>query len=187
MIPPPPRARASCFPIRSRRFASGPRWPAALESSGREGTRGPRSLYLRGSLGAGKTTLVRGLMRGSRPPGSGPEPRPTRSSSPTSFPASASTTSTCTASPRPGSSTTSAPRDYFHDGALCVVEWPERGGEALPSPDLSIELRILDEGRLLLARGRSARGRGPARGLVSVPFVVRPPLQYLTIQLRSLT
>ena len=50
-------------------------------------------------------------------------------------------------------------RDYFHDGALCVVEWPERGRGALPSPDLCIELRILDEGRLLLARGRSTHGR----------------------------
>jgi tRNA threonylcarbamoyladenosine biosynthesis protein TsaE len=33
------------------------------------------------------------------------------------------------------------------DAALWLVEWPERGGDALPSPDLRIALAIEGEGR----------------------------------------
>lgn len=33
------------------------------------------------------------------------------------------------------------------DGVLWLVEWPERGGSALPPPDLRIDLALLGEGR----------------------------------------
>jgi tRNA threonylcarbamoyladenosine biosynthesis protein TsaE len=37
-------------------------------------------------------------------------------------------------------------REYLGAGHIVLIEWPERGGEALPSPDLDIELRYGDEG-----------------------------------------
>ncbi len=157
MIPPPPE-RGILLPDPESTLRVGAALAAALESPDREEVRAPRSLYLRGSLGAGKTTLVRGLMRGlgHRGPVRSPtytllEPYELSGISVYHFDlyrlAEARELDDFGA------------RDYFHEGALCVVEWPERGREALPSPDLSIEMRILDEGRHLLARGRSTHGR----------------------------
>ena len=158
MIPPPPE-RGILLPDPESTLRVGAALAAALESSGREGTRGPRSLYLRGSLGAGKTTLVRGLMRGLGH--RGPVRSPTYTLlEPYELPGISVYHFDLYRLAEARELDDFGARDYFHDGALCVVEWPERGGDALPSPDLSIELRILDEGRLLLARGRSARGRG---------------------------
>ncbi len=40
-------------------------------------------------------------------------------------------------------------RDYFNDDSVCLVEWPEKAGDLLPSPDLRIGLEIQDSGRLV--------------------------------------
>ena len=157
MIPPPPE-RGILLPDPESTLRVGAALAAALEAPGREGTRGPRSLYLRGSLGAGKTTLVRGLMRGLGH--RGPVRSPTYTLlEPYELPGISVYHFDLYRLAEARELDDFGARDYFHDGALCVVEWPERGREALPSPDLSIELRILDEGRLLLARGRSTHGR----------------------------
>jgi tRNA threonylcarbamoyladenosine biosynthesis protein TsaE len=37
-------------------------------------------------------------------------------------------------------------RDYFGDFSVCLVEWPERGLGALPSPDLRINIKIAEKG-----------------------------------------
>ena len=38
-------------------------------------------------------------------------------------------------------------RDYFSDGALCLVEWPQRATGFLPEPALEIRLAAAGEGR----------------------------------------
>jgi tRNA threonylcarbamoyladenosine biosynthesis protein TsaE len=38
-------------------------------------------------------------------------------------------------------------RDYFGPQAACIVEWPERAGE-LPAPDVVIRLEVVTAGRL---------------------------------------
>jgi len=38
-------------------------------------------------------------------------------------------------------------REYFNPHSACVVEWPERAGPGLPSPDLAVRLEIEDGGR----------------------------------------
>jgi tRNA threonylcarbamoyladenosine biosynthesis protein TsaE len=44
-------------------------------------------------------------------------------------------------------------RDYFRSDSICLVEWPEQAGDLLPAPDLSVSLDYLNQdsesGRLL--------------------------------------
>jgi tRNA threonylcarbamoyladenosine biosynthesis protein TsaE len=50
--------------------------------------------------------------------------------------------------------------DEIADGAsLILVEWPERGGTALPRPDLVLEFAYAPVGRRLTLCPQSARGR----------------------------
>lgn len=36
--------------------------------------------------------------------------------------------------------------EYFNDSSLCIVEWPEKALDQLPGPDLSITLEMNDAG-----------------------------------------
>lgn len=138
---------------------AGRRMASALRAQEREGsgTRKATSLHLSGPLGAGKTTLVRGLMRGlgHRGPVRSPtytllEPYEMEGLSVYHFDlyrlASALELEDFGA------------RDYFHERALCVVEWPERGEGALPFPDLVLELRVFGDGRLLFGKATTREG-----------------------------
>ena len=139
---------------------AGRRLAGALRAQERErgGMRRATSLHLSGSLGAGKTTLVRGLMRGlgHRGPVRSPtytllEPYEMEGFSVYHFDlyrlADAWELEDFGA------------RDYFHECALCVVEWPERGEGALPLPDLVLDFRVFGDGRLLLGKATSREGR----------------------------
>jgi tRNA threonylcarbamoyladenosine biosynthesis protein TsaE len=39
--------------------------------------------------------------------------------------------------------------DYFSGNSLCLIEWPQQAGSALPPPDLLIELSYHEAGRLV--------------------------------------
>ena len=39
--------------------------------------------------------------------------------------------------------------DYFANGTDVLIEWPERGAEVLPKPDLEINYEIIDEVRVV--------------------------------------
>lgn len=38
-------------------------------------------------------------------------------------------------------------RDYFDEQAVCLIEWPQRGAGVLPTPDIRILLEVADAGR----------------------------------------
>jgi len=40
-------------------------------------------------------------------------------------------------------------RDYFSEGNLCLIEWPERGQGILPKPDVLIDVKVQGEGRII--------------------------------------
>lgn len=50
-------------------------------------------------------------------------------------------------------------RDYFNSDSICVVEWPEKAGDLLPEPDLQLTLHILDTGRTIELRACTEAGK----------------------------
>ncbi len=50
-------------------------------------------------------------------------------------------------------------RDYFGGGAICLVEWPERGQGALPPADITIKIERDGSGRRLLLQADTLPGR----------------------------
>jgi tRNA threonylcarbamoyladenosine biosynthesis protein TsaE len=125
------------------------------------GSEGGAIIFLHGQLGAGKTTLVRGLLRALGVEGAVRSP-------------------TYTLIEPYDIKTDLGLKRVFHldlyrladpeeldylgwqellgGGGLLLIEWPERGAELLPSPDLRIELVMQSPGRAL-----SLNGRGPWR------------------------
>ena len=56
-------------------------------------------------------------------------------------------------------------REYFRSDAACIVEWPERAGELLPPPDVSVRLEYDGEARRARIEAHSAAGAGWLRSL----------------------
>jgi len=105
-----------------------------------------RTLFLWGDLGAGKTTLVRGLLRALGHAG--------RVKSP-SYPLLELYVVSSLhlyhfdfyRFKNEAEWQDSGFREYFNAQSACIVEWPERAGGRLPSPTLAIRLEIAGEGR----------------------------------------
>jgi tRNA threonylcarbamoyladenosine biosynthesis protein TsaE len=134
---------------------------AATEALGRALARGAgpgRVLHLRGELGAGKTTLVRGLLRGLGHAG--------RVKSPTytlvepydlwslhfyhfDFYRLKDQAEWAQA----------GFREYFNAQSMCVVEWPERAGGLLLPPDLDVQLFPEGEARRVRIEARTDSGK----------------------------
>lgn len=130
---------------------------AALGTALAAGAGPGRVLHLRGDLGAGKTTLVRGLLRGLGYAG--------RVKSPTYT----------LVEPYALSSLhfyhfdfyrfkdrsewlSSGFREYFNPQSLCVVEWPEKAGDLLGAPDIGVSLQFSGEARKASLQARTAAG-----------------------------
>lgn len=116
------------------------------------------SVWLRGDLGAGKTTLTRGLLRELGFAG--------RVKSPTYtlvelYPFSSFNLYhfDLYRFADPDEWEDAGFREYFNHTSLCLVEWPERGGALLPQPDVQVSLDILDEGRTARVLGLTGAGR----------------------------
>jgi tRNA threonylcarbamoyladenosine biosynthesis protein TsaE len=115
-------------------------------------------VYLDGDLGAGKTTLVRGLLRKVGAGGTAKSPTYTlvepyvisglnlyhfdfyRFNSPEEF-------------------LDAGLDEYFSDSGLCLVEWPDRAQPYLPAADLRIRMLHEGSGRLASIAANSERGR----------------------------
>jgi tRNA threonylcarbamoyladenosine biosynthesis protein TsaE len=102
-------------------------------------------VYLRGDLGAGKTTLARGILRGLGFEG--------RVKSPTFALVEAYKFSSLYLYhfdfyrfDRPQDLADAGFREYFGERALCLIEWPEKAA-GLPAADVDIRLRPTGEGR----------------------------------------
>jgi tRNA threonylcarbamoyladenosine biosynthesis protein TsaE len=135
--------------------------PAATEALGRAvaaGAAAGRVLHLRGELGSGKTTLVRGLLRALGHTGRVKSPtytlvEPYELSSLHFYHFDFYRLKNRDECEQTGF------RDYFNAQAMCVVEWPERAGGLLSPPDLEIHLLFEGEARRAQARARSEAGK----------------------------
>lgn len=121
------------------------------------------TIYLHGDLGAGKTTLVRGLLRGLGYVG--------RVKSPTYT----------LVEPYEMLDSHSAQldlyhfdlyrfnddeeweaagfRDHFNSRSVCLIEWPEKAARVLPEPDIEISFTIRETGRSVCVSAHTARGQ----------------------------
>ena len=123
---------------------------------------------LSGELGSGKTTLVRGCLRALGWHG--------RVKSPTytlveHYPISSIYFYHFDfyRFADPGEWETAGLADAFRDDSVCLVEWPERVGSRLPSPDLALELSYATErGRDLTLHARSEAGERCLSAIVAV-------------------
>ena len=109
---------------------------------------GGDSCHLSGPLGAGKTTLVRGLLRALGH--QGPVPSPTFTLVETyEFTQLRVVHFDLFRVESYEELETIGLRDYFADDNLCVFEWPDRGQGLLPAPRVLIEFDYHGDGRLL--------------------------------------
>lgn len=117
-----------------------------------------QSIYLHGDLGAGKTTLVRGLLHGMGHIGKVKSPTYTlvepyvisglslyhfdlyRFNDPEEWDAAGF-------------------RDHFNPATICLVEWPEKARELLPDPDIDVFLSPVGAGRQVRLMANTPSGK----------------------------
>ena len=121
-------------------------------------------IYLKGELGTGKTTLVRGLLRGLGHEGAVKSP-------------TFSLVEPYTVNgvhiyhfdlyrlSDPEELEFMGLRDYFSAESLCLIEWPQQGGDRVPPADVLIELEHAGSARDLQISALSPHGEVILAGL----------------------
>ncbi|MEX0606148.1 MAG: tRNA (adenosine(37)-N6)-threonylcarbamoyltransferase complex ATPase subunit type 1 TsaE [Marinobacter sp.] len=115
------------------------------------------TIFLQGTLGMGKTTLSRGLIRGLGHQGSVKSPtytlvEPYEHLSPIAYHFDLYRLGD------PEELEYVGIRDYFQGDNVCLIEWAERGQGILPEADLVIRLETQHEGRSAAIQARTDRG-----------------------------
>jgi tRNA threonylcarbamoyladenosine biosynthesis protein TsaE len=122
------------------------------------GLTGGMIVALRGELGAGKTTLVRGLLHGLG--WTGPVKSPTYTLVEHYLISSLYFYHfDFYRFDKPDEWEDSGFAEYFRPDALCVIEWPERVRGMLPPADVSLSLRYRGTGRELLLEAGTPAGK----------------------------
>ena len=114
-------------------------------------------IHLRGDLGAGKTTLARGLLRGLGYEGRVKSPTFTLVE-PYKFSRLNLYHFDFYRFLDPEELIEAGFREYFNPQSLCLIEWPEKAPE-LPPADLDIELKAASSGRHLTLSAHTEAGR----------------------------
>lgn len=121
----------------------------------------PLVVHLEGDLGAGKTSLVRGLLRAAGHTGPVPSPTYTLVEPYATDPLVHHLDLYRLADPEELEYI--GLRDLLAEGGAVLVEWPERGAGVLPAADLTLALSVDGTGRELTLDATTEQGRGVLR------------------------
>jgi tRNA threonylcarbamoyladenosine biosynthesis protein TsaE len=124
-------------------------------------------IFLSGDLGAGKTTLSRGLIRALGHSGAVKSPTYTLVE-PYELAAGRVMHYDLYRLGDPEELEYLGLRDHLDGETLTLIEWPERGGTLLPAPDLKLLLRVLPAGREISWQALTSHGERMASALVAL-------------------
>ncbi|MBU15586.1 MAG: tRNA (adenosine(37)-N6)-threonylcarbamoyltransferase complex ATPase subunit type 1 TsaE [Gammaproteobacteria bacterium] len=114
-------------------------------------------IYLLGDLGAGKTTLTRGFLRGFGFHGAVKSPTYTLVE-PYEFSLCKIYHFDLYRLTDPAEVQYLGIDDYFQQQNICLLEWAERGRDLIPAPDLSVSLSGTGTGRKISCQTHTAKG-----------------------------
>jgi tRNA threonylcarbamoyladenosine biosynthesis protein TsaE len=144
-------------PAQMTRFLAAEADTLALGVALAQGLRPGMVIYLSGDLGAGKTTLARGVLRGLG--------ITERVKSPTFTLLELYTISSLYLYHfdfyrfnRSDDWADAGFREYFNSESVCLVEWPEKAGGQLPAPDVKIEMEVDGSGRSVTISAHTEAG-----------------------------
>lgn len=118
----------------------------------------PMIMTMQGDLGAGKTTLSRGILQGLGHVGNVKSPTYTLVE-PYQLAVGAVYHFDLYRMVDPEELEYMGFADYMLDAALCLIEWPERGEGFIPAADISISIGDARVGRCVTLHGHSEAGR----------------------------
>ena len=114
-------------------------------------------LFLHGELGAGKTTLIRGVLHGLGHTGAVKSPTYTLVE-PYSLPGFPVYHFDLYRMNNPEELEFIGMRDYLAGQGVCLVEWAERGAAALPAPDVDVTIERAGDARVVRFSARTDKG-----------------------------
>jgi tRNA threonylcarbamoyladenosine biosynthesis protein TsaE len=124
-------------------------------------------VYLHGDLGAGKTTLTRGFVRGMGHIGNVKSPTYTLVE-PYELPPWRIFHFDLYRLTDPEELEYMGIRDYFNNDCCCFIEWPEKGDGLLANADLSITITYKDEQRVISLQAESPYGEQVISSLAEI-------------------
>jgi len=114
-------------------------------------------IFLRGELGAGKTTLIRGILHGCGHVGAVKSPTYTLVEL-YQLAGMAIYHFDLYRLQDPEELEFLGVRDYLEGNGICLVEWAERGAGVLPAPDLDVAIDRTEDGRVVRFSARTDKG-----------------------------